>query len=278
MQKIIYRGPNLNRRFNKAAKTIADKIAAIDGVIGIVAVGGIGRGYSDKFSDLDLIVFADESRRKAIGEYIAVGQLHHKGIDFDIPVESYQKARRRRSPSTYWSQARRWTMENSSLLFDTEDRIATLLDEKVIYPDNERSRLMKDNRHWANEILNYMYPTWEARGQVYHLAHILRQAAENIILWIYAKNRKFQPYLRKWLFYHLENDSVPESRYFQIVKRVFTEPISTRREAAQMRDRLIRLCLDLGMEIQVVTWAEVVEANSRNWERASAKTKYYLSW
>jgi tetratricopeptide (TPR) repeat protein len=262
----------------RVAKVIAGKIASIDGVVGIVATGGIGRGHSDKFSDLDLIVYVDEKKYREIDRYIAIGQLHYKGIDYDTPVESYQKALRRKSPSAYWSQAMRWTMENSRILYDTKGRIASLLKEKVVFPEKERRNLMRDNRHWADEILNYMYPTWEARGEVYHLAHILRQAAENVILWIYARHGKFQPYLRKWLFYYLENNMVPEAKYFNAVKKAFIEPIATRRQAEKIRAGLFKLCHQVGMDIVPITWHEVLETNSRNWDRASEKTKFYLSW
>ena len=278
MPKPVYKSRNLNRTFNRAAGIIAGKIATIDGVIGIVATGGIGRGHSDNFSDLDLIVYADEKKAGAIARYIAVGQLHNKSIDYDTPVESYQKAMRRRSPSDYWSQALRWTLESARILHDTDNRIAAMLAEKVVFPDSERRRLMDDYHHWTDEILNYMYPTWAARGRVYHLAHLLRQAADNIILWIYAKNGKFQPYLRKWQFYYLENDLVPESRHFKIIKKAYTDPITTKSQADRMRRELIRLCGKTGMNIVELKWSDVVRTNSKNWEKATDKTKYYLDW
>jgi hypothetical protein len=277
MPKLCYKSSNKNRTFIRAAKIIAGRISTINGVIGIVATGGIGRGHSDEFSDLDLIVYADEKKYREIAKYIAIGQLHHKGLDFDTPVESYQKAKRRRSPSSYWSQAMRWTIENSRILYDPNGKVADLLAEKVVFPESERRRLMRDNRHWADEILNYMFPTWAARGQVYNLAHILRQAADNIILWIYAKNGKFQPYLRKWLFYYLENNMVPESCYFHIIKKAYVNPIATVRQANEMRAELFRLCDKIDIDIHEITWKEVLETNSRNWEKASEKTKHYLS-
>lgn len=278
MSRLCYRSPNLNRKFNRVAKIIAGKIAAIDGVIGIVATGGIGRGHSDEYSDLDLIVYADQKKYREIDKYIAIGQLHYKGIDFDTPVESYQKALRHRVPSAYWSQALRWTLENSRLLYDSGDMIAKMLSEKVVFPEAERRRLMHDYRHWTDEILNYMFPTWETRGEVYNLAHTLRQAMDNVILWIYAKNGRFQPYLRKWLFYYLENDMVPEARFFPRIKKVYVESIETKRQARQIRMDMIDLCSRIGMEIHEVKWQDVLKTNSRNWEEASEKTKFYLSW
>ena len=247
-------------------------------MVGIVATGGIGRGFSDEYSDLDLIVYAERDRVREIEAYIAVGQLLYKGIQFDTPVESYQKAMRHKSPSTYWSQELRWTLKNSIIFFDTDNRLASLIAEKVVFPESERSRMMKDYRHWVDEILNYMYPTWEARGQAHNMAHILRQAAENIILWIYAKNGRFQPYRRKWLFYYLENDLVPEAKYFATLKKAFTRSVPTLAQARALRRDLFGLCSRIGLDIREISWEEVLVTNANNWNKASERTRKYLSW
>ena len=170
MARLVYKSKNQNRRFISAAKVISDKISCIEGVVGIVAAGGIGRGHSDIYSDLDLVIYADSTRVSAIRKYIAVGFLSYKDISFDTPVESYQKAMRSRVPSTYWNQALRWTMSNSRILYDTKNRIAAMLEKKIIFPEEERRKLMQDNRQETEEILNYIFPTWEFRGEVYNLA------------------------------------------------------------------------------------------------------------
>ncbi len=278
MPRLCYRSRNRNRRFQAAAKTIAAKIAGIDGVVGIVAVGGIGRGHSDEFSDLDLIVYADHASRRKIGAYIAVGQLYHKGVQYDIPVVSYRMAMRRAVPSAYWSQELRWTLTDARIFHDTGNRIADMLSEKVIFPGSERNKLLRDNRHWADEILNYMFPTWKARGQAYNLAHLLRTAAEHIILWIYAHNGLFRPYMRKWPFYYLENGLVPESKYFAVIKRAYTASLSSLSEAETLRDDLFALCDRIDIGIKPIAWEKVLKINADNWIKASEKTRYYLSW
>ena len=106
----IYRSPNKNHFFRRAGKIVADKIAHIDGVIGIVAAGGIGRGFSDRDSDLDLIVYADEKIVREIASYIAVGQLCYKEVHFDIPVESFQKAARHKVQSHRFSSEQSFSM------------------------------------------------------------------------------------------------------------------------------------------------------------------------
>lgn len=277
-RKAAYKGVNRCREFFSAAKIIAGKISEIEGVVGILATGGIGRGYCDDYSDLDLIVYVDNDKAKEIDKYIAVGWMRYKGIDLDTPVESYQKALHHKSPSKYWSQVMRWDRENSQLLFDTDDRIANLLKEKLVFPDSEQKKLLEAYREDIDEHLNYNFKLWEMRGSVINLADSLIRAVEHIILWIYAKNKKFQPYIPKWLFYHLENDSVPESRYFSTLKKAYLSPVATVAQARKTRDELIRLCKIIGIEFEYENLEAVFEEERSNWEKAADKTKFYLSW
>lgn len=278
MAKKIYRTPDLSHRFNHAAKIVAEKISHIEGVVGIVAAGGIGRGHSDEFSDLDMFVYAESDKAREIGKYIAVGQISYRGISYDIPVESYQHALRRKVPSSYWNQIIRWTLENSRIMYDTDERIKRMLKDKIIFPESERKKMMDEYRHEADEMINYIYPTWRRRGQVYHLAGLLRKIAECLILWIYSDNRKFQPYLNKWLFYHLENGAVPEAKYLRQFKKAYQWPVRTRSEADGLRSELFKVCAKINIDIEPADLKKDLARQERNWAKASPKTKQYLSF
>jgi len=278
MRKVKYKSKNRYKEFLSAAKTISRKISKIDGVVGILATGGLGRGHCDDFSDLDLIVYADEKKAKEIEKYIAVGFLRHKEIELDTPVVSYQKALNERSPSRYWSQVLRWDRENSQILFDKDGKIAKLLKEKLVFPDSEQKRILSYHGQLVDDLLNYDFRLWQKRGEVINMAHCLVRAAEHIILWIYAKNKKFRPYTVKWLFYHLENNSVPEARYFNIIKKAYLDPIKTRKQANRIRHGLVKLCKKLGIKFYFEDLEALYKKSRENWKKAKAETKYYLSW
>ena len=278
MTKPGYKSTNRYREFLSAAKTIAAKIAEIDGVVGILATGGIGRGHCDSFSDLDLIVYADDAVAKDLSRYIAVGGLRYKGVELDTPVVSYRKALTHKSPSRYWSQVMRWDRENSKILVDTDGRIENLLKTKLVFPDWEQRRLLRKHAQGVTDDLIYNFELWAKRGTPLNLAHILLQGVEHLILWIYAKNKRFQPYLPKWLFYHLENGMVPESRYLSIIKKPYLSPLRTLREARGLRSQLVGLAEKLGVDFEFKTIAEVHTEEEANWDKASAETKSYLSW
>lgn len=278
MKKVKYKGKNRYKEFLAAAKIISKKISKIEGVVGILATGGIGRGYCDDYSDLDLIVYIDDKRVKEIEKYIAVGALIYKDIMLDTPVESYQKALKHRSPSPYWSQVMRWDRENSQILFDIEYKIENLLKEKLVFPDWEQKKLLKNYNNEVENHLKYNFEMWEKRGSLINLTDSLIKANEYIILWIYAKNKKFQPYLPKWLFYHLENNFVPETKFLDIFEKVYLNPIKTAVQAKRIRTELIELSKNIGIEFNYENLKDIFKQDGKNWEKASEKTKYYLSW
>lgn len=51
------KGKNQIRKFRRIAEGLTSNISPYEGVAGIVFVGGLVRGFTDKFSDLDIIVF-----------------------------------------------------------------------------------------------------------------------------------------------------------------------------------------------------------------------------
>lgn len=278
MESSGYRGKNRHSEFLSAARTIAGKVSRIDGVVGILATGGIGRGFCDDFSDLDLTIYAEDSKVRKLRKYLAVGFLRHKNIALDTPVESYQRACRAPSPSAYWSQEARWDRQNSLILHDTGGRVKKMLTEKIVFPEGERRGLFKTHAWGAEEHLRYFFPLWAKRGNVVNLADTVRRGAEHLILWVYAKNGKFRPYLPKWLFYYLENNLIPESRYFATIRKAYCEPIKTMRQASGVQSALLDVCGKVGMEFECESIEEVFEREEKNWEKASEKTRHYLGW
>lgn len=278
MSKLKYKGQNRYNEFLSAAKIISGKISKMDGVVGILATGGLSRGFCDDYSDLDLIIYVNDKNLEEIKKYIAIGYLRYKNIELDTPVESYQKALSQKSPSGYWSQIARWDKKNSQILFDTNDKIKNLLKEKLIFPDWEQKGLLEKHREGVNEHSVYTFELWEKRGSLINMKHSLIQVIEHLVLWIYAKNKKFQPYASKWLFYYLENDLVSESKYFNIIKKLYLSPTKNIKQVRNVRNEFIKLSKKLGIKFDYENTEEFFECDRKNWEKASNKTKFYLSW
>jgi hypothetical protein len=273
-----YRSSNRHKEFLRAAKRIAARVSTIDGVVGILGTGCIGRGHCDDYSDLDLIVYAHRHACRDLDKNILIGGIRYKGIELDTPVECYEKALAHKSPSKYWSQVMRWDRENSIILYDTRNRIRDLLRRKLVFPDSEQRRIMARQEEKVADRLVYEFELWKRRGRPLNLALVLMHAVEHILLWIYARNKKFQPYLDKWLFYHLETRAVPEAGYLDILRQPFIGSVRTVAEAERMRADLLDLVDRLGIQLEYRSVRELQAENEENWRKASERTRYYLGW
>ncbi|UCG61477.1 MAG: DUF4037 domain-containing protein [Candidatus Zixiibacteriota bacterium] len=273
-----YRGKNSYRTFLKAGRSIAGKIARLDGVIGILGTGSIGRRFGDRFSDLDLVVYAHSDSIKRLRRLVSVGWTGYKGMEFDIPVESFERALAARVPSRFWTQVRRWDHQISQILHDTNGQIKKLLRDKLVYPEREQKELLERYRGEIQEHLVFLPELWASRGRPYNVNHALMRAVEKIVLWIYARNKLFEPYTAKWLFYHLEVKAVPEHVHLGALTEVFTQPTRSISGALRLRRKLLRLCDRVGLKWEINSYSEAHRRAIENWARVSEETRKLLKW
>lgn len=273
-----YNGPNRYSLLLKAGKSIAAKISKLDGVVGILATGEIGRGFGDVNSDLDMIVYVHEKAAPHLRRMISIGWISYKGIDYDIIVESYERADRLQVPSNYWSQIRRWDLRYSRILYDHNGHIKRLLERKLIYPEKEQVRLLNKYRMQVQEHLIFYPEIWMARGQLYNLIDTLIRGVENIILWIYARNLVFEPYAPKWLFFYLETKAIPEFRYLARLTEIYSVSVRTKAVAMNIRKSLISLCDEIGLDLNFKNSADARRLTDSNWKKISDESRRLLIW
>nr|MBN2278732.1 nucleotidyltransferase domain-containing protein [candidate division Zixibacteria bacterium] len=273
-----YKGTNRYQTFLKAGRTITDKISRLNGVVGILGTGSIGRRFGDRHSDLDLIVYANREHVKNIDRLVSIGWIEYKGISYDIVVRTYEKALKAKSPSAYWTQVMRWDRQNSQILYDSDNRIRDLLKSKLVYPDREQKKLMARYHREIHEYLVFFPDMWATRGSLYNVVDALGRAVQSIILWIYAKNKVFEPFISKWLFYHLEEKTIPEHIYLKTLTRVFSGRVRNLEDALRCRDELLNLCNRIGLNWEVYNLNEVSERCQKNWVKISPESHRLLTW
>ena len=273
-----YRGRNRYRTILKAGRIISNRIAREKGVIGVLGTGAIGRGFGDTDSDLDLLVYAEPVSVRRLSRLVSVGWTAHRDVGFDIVVVSCERAVKSAVPSAFWSQIMRWHQQLSIVLHDTDGRVRKLLADKLIYPDREQKRLLKQYHQEIHEHLVFFPEMWARRGHLYNVVDTLMRAVQNIVLWIYASNKAFEPYLAKWPFYHLETKAVPEHVHLKRLTRIYTSPIRNLASAMRIRDDLLNLCQELGIRWEVYSLAEAHERARKNWRDLPEETKRILAW
>lgn len=274
----VYRGANRYRTFLKAGRTITRKISKLNGVVGILGTGSIGRRFGDRFSDLDLTVYAEDAALRDLRRLVSIGWISYKNMPYDILVESYDKASRAGVPSKYWTQVQRWHHQNSQILFDPEKRVEQLLRQKLVYPERERTGLLKRYQLEVQEHLVFFPEMWAERGELYNVIETLTQAVRYMLLWICARNAVFEPFMEKWPFYHLETKAVPEHVHLSTLTRIYTDRNRTLTAVMKCRQELLSLCEQIGLRWEVNSTVEALERCRRSWSRISDETKRLLAW
>lgn len=172
----------------------------------------------------------------------------------------------------------RWDRQLSQILHDPEGKIRQLFDEKLVYPESERKRRLESHKAEAHEHLIYYPEMWLERGELWHLIDFLWRGVQDVVLWIYARNRLFEPYTSKWLFWHLEHRAAPEWPYLEVFKGVCMTSYETEDDVLAMRDKLVRVCSKIGLRWRFYSNKEAHDFCSANWARLPGGSKDLLSW
>ncbi len=87
-----------------------------EGVVGIVFLGGIARGYFDNFSDIDIIIF----KRKNVDLGVkAEGEFEYRGFRIDYEIVNYEDL-----VELEWNMEMRWAFSMVKIFYDPEGRLS----------------------------------------------------------------------------------------------------------------------------------------------------------
>jgi len=188
------KGKNLVKQHMRIAKEISERLKKYKGVIGIVALGGVARGYSDKFSDIDIIVFCE---KKIENFPIREEEFEFKGTTIDIGVCVLEDEAKK-----FWDQGVRWAFSDSIILYDPKGEIRAFLKNKLIYPENERKEILIENMTQCEWHCNAMALGWIYRGDIVSAHYSVNCALECFIKVLFALNKEFDPG-EKWRLFCL---------------------------------------------------------------------------
>ncbi len=127
------KGINRIARFRRAAADFASKIAAYEGVAGILFLGGLVKGFVDDFSDLDVVVLLKKRDDNLKGRLVRLWRdaehRYHIEIDFEIHLIEDFKA-------YGWDDADRWEFSKAKIVFDPDGEARKVLEEKLRVSEN----------------------------------------------------------------------------------------------------------------------------------------------
>jgi len=194
------RGKNLVREhYEVAMRFLRSRVSNQSGIFGVVILGGIARGYSDKLSDIDIIVFTDKFSNVKIPK----GEISFKGCTIDIDVffldDEFKEA---------WSHEKRWAFSQVVIVHDPWGWIKKLLDSKLVFNDEERREILIENSvqfdWYCPETIykesNSVAYQWVYRGDLISAHFAINTAIHHLFKVLFAINREFIP-PEKWMLY-----------------------------------------------------------------------------
>ena len=124
--------PALLEKAARVAKEFAQRYMG-DGIVGIVFLGAIARGYFDYSADIDIALFKKrESEISLANQYLKVEELeiHCHLADYEAELNAP------------WDMAKRWTYSQGRIFYDPQRKVERLLEDKVPLKPEERKWLL----------------------------------------------------------------------------------------------------------------------------------------
>jgi predicted nucleotidyltransferase len=219
------KGKNQIREFSKVAKALTSKIGSHKGVAGVILIGGLTRGFADKYSDVDMITLLsrkDENLRKKLKE-IGSDEQKRSGIDIDLEVHFLEDFRARK-----WDEMFKWDLSHAKIVLDPEKEIQRMLTEKLKVSKVfwlKRIVICSEYLKWyccpPKEHMGTMVEAWVERGDMVSAQYCLSYAFDLLIRIMFALNKEFLPAPKWRVFYSYTLRWLPTD-YKKLLKKALT--------------------------------------------------------
>jgi len=219
------KGRNRIRKSRRFAERLASKIALREGIAGVVFIGGLVRGFTDKYSDLDIITFLgqrDENLRMQIRK-MSLDEEKRSGVDVDLEVHFLEDFKRWK-----WDEADRWEFSRAQIVFDPEGRVEKVFKEKLQLPKDfwiKRIVVCSEYLKWyccpPKEGVGTIAEAWVDRGDLLAAHYCLNYAVDLLLKVLFALNKEFLPAPKWRIFYSYDLRWLPDG-YKKLIRQVMS--------------------------------------------------------
>ena len=175
----------------RVAEELASSFTRKRGVVGVVYVGALARGFFDEHSDIDIVVY--KKRGVRLG-WPREKEYTYKGFTVDLEVRNYEKDLRRT-----WPPEERWVFLNARIRYDPEGLVRKLIELKARLTERERSQLLEDELRKAEWSLGDVR-AWLHRGSPLSAHYMVTVALRHLLRSLVLLNG-LPPPPDKWLIH-----------------------------------------------------------------------------
>ena len=214
-------GQNRIEKFRGIAEELVSKIVENRGVAGIVLAGGLERGFTDKYSDVDILVFLRKKSQLLRNRIVKLGSEMQKrtGIDVDLEVHFLDDFRNQKM-----SEMRKWDLSHMLVVFDPQSEIKQLLKQKTKVPRSywvRRVVVHSEHLKWyccpPETRIGTITEAWVERDDLVSAHYCIDYSLDLIIRILFALNREFLPPPKWRIFYSYGLKWLPK-KYCELLK------------------------------------------------------------
>jgi predicted nucleotidyltransferase len=262
------KGKNQIKKFRQIAEQLASEISALKDVVGIVFIGGLVRGFVDKSSDIDIIVFTNKRDTQLRRQIRSLGNAVEKQFNIDLDLEIHFLEDFKKQP---WDEIDKWEFSKARIVFDPKRKIKKTFKEKLKVPKEfwiRRIAVCSEYLKWyccpPKEGVGTVAQSWIDRGDLISAHYSLNYATDLLVRLTFALNRDFTP-APKWRIYYLRNLKWQPKGYKEHLK----EALSLKSFSAKDFDRRLRAIR--------TTWHEILpKIKQETGFTPQLMTKYYV--
>jgi len=213
-------GENRIREFRQVAEKLVSKISSYEGVSGIVLIGGLVRGFADKFSDVDIMVFLskdDALLRKQIRD-VRLDEEKYSGIEIDLEIHILERFK-----SWRWDEIDKWELSKAEIVFDRYGETKRVFMEKLNLPRDywiRRIAFFMELIKWyccPPKDVGTIAESWIERGDLIAAHYCLNYSVDLLLKIIFYLNKEFLPPPKWRIFYSYELKWLP-GNYKELLK------------------------------------------------------------
>ncbi|MFW9907657.1 MAG: nucleotidyltransferase domain-containing protein [Candidatus Thorarchaeota archaeon] len=235
------RGENKIDTFRMIAKEFNERVSHFTSVEGILYIGGLARGFADKYSDVDIIVLMnnEDPFTKDFLPSISATLEDRSHVEMDVEVYLIDDFRKRD-----WDEYQRWDFLHSELAFDRTGNVAAAL-KQILYMDEDtwKVRIAKNMIYFTwycsgtEEYAPTMIDLWIDRDDLISAEYSVNYGIDMLLELVYSLNRSFLPAPKWRYFYTRMLDWLPDGFEDNIREAMIVTEISeadSRRRAAAL--------------------------------------------
>ena len=212
----------------------------LDGVVGIVLLGAIPRGYFDRHADVDIAVMKKKRASVPLEEKF----FPVDGVEVHVWLSDYDDEFARP-----WDMSKRWTYSQGQIVFDPEGKLSRLLDDKVPLRAEERRRLVMSGFTLSEWYVNRLTHLWVDRGNLGSAHHMFHQGLDYYFEMLFGLNHELVPD-RKWLHYCVERLERLPTNFSDLVRETMTLHSFTLEEIVRRKKAFMAMWQELRPEIE----------------------------